>query len=253
MNLSGSTEEAVLRSVKRACYAGLDSVALRTEVVRRIAPVVPHDAYSFATVDPDTGLFTHVVAEGVPEETIRAYAEVVYPQQEAMRMLDRVRSGEDVSTQTSALFAEMLCAAGMERELNTILCASGGLWGDLCLLRESRSAAYTEREMRFMRRIAPHLARGLKVAATVDMATEEAVLLASGAEPGHSAPGVVVIDGRGRIVLRNHSASAQLEDLADVGVETGNMPYALLSAVALLHARHRRMRTDDAPDRKSVV
>ncbi|MBW3630033.1 MAG: LuxR C-terminal-related transcriptional regulator [Gemmatimonadetes bacterium] len=248
MGLTGSAEEAALRSVKRACYAGLDSVALRTEVVRRIAPVVPHDAYSFATSDPDTGLFTHVVVEGVPEETSRVYAELVYPQQEAMRMLDRVRSGEDVSTQTSALFAEMLCAAGMGRELNTVLCARGGLWGDLCFLRESRSAAYTEREMRFMRRIAPHVARGLKVAATLDLAKDEAVLLAGGAELSDSAPGVVVVDGRGRIVLRNPAASPQLEDLADVGVKTGNMPYALLSAVSLLHARHRQMGIDDAPE-----
>ena len=67
--------------------------------------------------------------------------------------------------------------------------ARGTVWNqrleqrrDLCLLRESRSAAYTEREMRSMRRIAPHLARGLKVAATLDLAKDEAVLLTNGAE-----------------------------------------------------------------------
>ena len=53
---------------------------------------------------------------------------------------------------------------------------------DLYLLREIRYAAYTEREMRSMRRIAPHLTRGLKVAATLDLAKDKAVLLTNGAE-----------------------------------------------------------------------
>jgi DNA-binding CsgD family transcriptional regulator len=246
MTLSSSIEEGALRSVKRACAAGLDSVTLRTEVARRIAAVVRHDAYSFATADPDTGLLTHVVAEGVPERTARAYVELVYPHQEAERLLDRVRSGEDVSTRTSALFAEMLQAAGMSRELNTNLCAGDGLWGNLCLLRESGSAAYTGREQRFMRRIAPHLARGLRTAATLD-AAETAGVLPAGLEPGPAAPGVVVVDDRGRIVLQSAAASTQLDDLADVGVKVGEIPYALRSAVALLNARQRQAAEDDAP------
>lgn len=163
------------------------------------------------------------------------------------------RSGEDVSTQTSPLFGEMLRAAGLARELNTILCARDGLWGDLCLARESGSAAYTERELRFMRRIAPHLAQGLRTAATLDAAAESASCLPEGAESTHTATGVVVVDAGGRIVLRNASASVQLEDLADVGVkEVGELPYAMWSAVALLHARQRQVEAVDSPDNAAL-
>jgi DNA-binding CsgD family transcriptional regulator len=240
MKPTESVEAGIVRSVKRACYAGLDSVALRTEVARRVAAVVPYGAYSFSTIDPDTGLFTHAVGEGIPESVIRAYIEVLYPEEQATRVLDRARAGETVTTSTSELFAELIHAQGVGHELNTILCSGGGLWGDLCLLRESRSAAYTEREMRFMRRIAPHVARGLRTAATLDAAgpcapesSTDALVIR------RSAPGVVVLNTRNQITLRSQTASAHLEDLADVGIATGETPYALVSALTLLHTRLR--------------
>ncbi|HEV2129597.1 MAG TPA: helix-turn-helix transcriptional regulator [Longimicrobiaceae bacterium] len=250
MKSSSSQEEAVFRSVKRACYAGLDSVTLRAEVARRIAPLLPYEAYSFTTTDPDTGLPTHVLGEGLPEGLIRAYVGVVYPYEQALLMLDRVRSGDTVARATAGLFTELLREQGVEHELNTILCAGGDLHGFLCLLRESHSRGYDEREIRFMRRIAPHLTRGLKTAATIDLAGAENMasrLRVTTRE--HAAPGVVVLDARGHVTLRNTSASAQLEDLADVGVSTGETPYALLSAVVLLRAQQQRAGadTDDHP------
>jgi DNA-binding CsgD family transcriptional regulator len=251
MKLSGRDETAVFRSVKRACYAGLDSVTLRTEVARRIAPAVPYGAYSFSTMDPDTGLLTHAVGEGIPEQVVRAFVEVLYPQEQAMQVLDRVRSGEIVSTSTSDSFAELIRVEGVGHEMNTILCTGGALWGDLCLLRESRSTAYAEREARFMRRIAPHIARGLKTAATLAAAGETpGTGVANPAEIIRSAPGVVVLDGKVRTILRNPNASAYLADLTDVGVPTGETPYALLSAVALLRALGRGAGTgfEDAPE-----
>ncbi|HEV2149922.1 MAG TPA: helix-turn-helix transcriptional regulator [Longimicrobiaceae bacterium] len=250
MSVSISQEEAVFRSVKRACYAGLDSVTLRAEVARRIARLVPYEAYSFATTDPDTGLLTHALGEGMPEGLARAYVGVVYPYEQAVLMLDRVRSGDTVAKATSELFTDVLREEGVEHELNTILCSGGDLQGFLCLLRESRSSGYDEREMRFMRRIAPHLARGLVAAATVDAAVaEQAAGVRHEMTRGHAGPGVVVLDAGGRVTLRNTPASAQLEDLADVGVSTGEAPSVLVSAVALLYVRKQRpgAETDDAP------
>jgi DNA-binding CsgD family transcriptional regulator len=245
--VSGSQEAAAFRSVKRVCYAGLDSVSLRTEVARRLALVVPFSAYAFTTMDPDTGLLTHAVGEKVPEGVVREYVEVLYPQQEAMRVLDRVRSGATVVTSTSELFTELICSHGVGHELNTIFFSGETLWGDLCLLRESRTRAYAEHEMRFMRRIAPHIARGLKAASTLGPAqARDAAGPASAEDAGNCATGVVVLDAKGRIVLRNRAATMQLEDLADVGVPTGETPYALRSTLALLSARQRQAGTDTA-------
>src|ERR671937_143859 len=71
--------KAVIRSVKRVCYAGLDSVTLRREVAARAAPVLAFDAHAFGTTDPDTGLLTHVLAEGVPDSMVNQYVELLYP------------------------------------------------------------------------------------------------------------------------------------------------------------------------------
>ena len=71
--------EAVIRSVKRACYAGLDSVTLRREVAARAAPLLAFDAHAFGTTDPDTGLLTHVLAESVPNSVVNHFVELLYP------------------------------------------------------------------------------------------------------------------------------------------------------------------------------
>ena len=244
MKPSSSQEEAVFRSVKRACYSGLDSISLRAEVAHRIAPFIAYEAYSFTTTDPDTGLLTHALGEGLPEGLARAYVGVVYPSEQASLILDRLRTGEVVTTATSDLFTELLREEGVAHELNTIFSAGGELQGFLCLLRESCSPGYGEHETRFMRRIAPHLARGLKAAAITATGNEAATNEQDGAHCGHAVPGVVVLDLKGRITLRTTPASVQLKDLADVGVPTGETPYALLSAMALLHNRRRRAGAD---------
>ena len=45
------------------CYAGLDAAGLRDEVLRRLRRIMPVDAAFFATVDPQTLLFTSAVAD----------------------------------------------------------------------------------------------------------------------------------------------------------------------------------------------
>jgi hypothetical protein len=78
-----SARARALRSVRGACYAGLDSVTLREEVARRIREAVPADGYSFATIDPDTGLFTDMVCAGIPPGLTTAWVERIYPDETA--------------------------------------------------------------------------------------------------------------------------------------------------------------------------
>lgn len=54
---------AQISDLIRQCYLGLDSDALRREVLRRLRQIVPVDAALFATVDPATMLFTSAVSE----------------------------------------------------------------------------------------------------------------------------------------------------------------------------------------------
>lgn len=242
MKLSSSAEQEVFQSVKRTCYAGLDSVALRTEVARRIARALPMEAHAFSTTDPDTGLLTHSVAEGMTFDLVRTYLCTFYPDEEAMKTLDLARSGAVVSTENSDAYWAMVAEAGVEHELHTVFCADGALWGSWCMMREFGAPGFSEREKALMRRIAPHVARGLKVAALIDAtaARPDPLQTPDGETTGVSAPGVIVLDAHARIALRTSAAEAQLGDLADRGMERSDLPFALASVFVRLREQHAR-------------
>jgi DNA-binding CsgD family transcriptional regulator len=243
--LSMRTQQVrAFRSVKRICYAGLDSIALRAEVGRTISNVVPADAWTMATVDPDTALFTHSVSVGVPSKLAGAWLGHLYPVDGAESIIELSRSPTPVSTEASGLTTDLIRSSGFEHEMRTVLTTGGALWGFCCLLRGRGTASFRERDKAFMRRIAPHVAAGLRTAALLDQAAGQRN--ASGSPPGGAgsgeperwAPGVMVLDVTGRIRLRNAPASAYLADLADVGMAEGAVPSAVAGAVARLMRRH---------------
>lgn len=169
-----STLRRVFRGVKRACYAGLGSTALRQEVGRRAAAVVPSDAYALAAVDPDLGLLTDVVAQGLPETMSTEFLYQVYPEGEAERFQHLARSGKvlatlnarrgsdsdpDADSYYSAGYRELLRRHRLERELRGALCCDGEMWGTWCIMRERSSPRFCSREQRFIRRLAGVLGR----------------------------------------------------------------------------------------------
>lgn len=238
MKTLSSLHEQAFRSVKRVCYSGLDSVALRQEIVQRATAVVPIEAHSFATTDPDTGLINHAVAEGVPAALAMEYMNYLYPYEDAAQLMDQAAAGEVVLTSRHEKFWEVLHASGIAHEVNTVLWEAGALWGSWCMLREAGSPAFSEGERRFLRRIAPHVTRGLRASLLADLARGEPGPAASDdAGPARDAVGVLVLDSRMRVQMRNAPAAGQLEDLADVGVTARELPYAVISVLVQLHQR----------------
>lgn len=245
MQMTRSEEDALVRSVKRASYAGLDSITLRRELSHRVARMIPREAHAFSTTDPDSGLLTHSVAEGLTFDFVRVYLSTFYPDEDAVKTLDLARTGEVVSTSNSDAYWAMIGEAGLEHELHTIFPVAGGLWGSWCMLREKGARGFGEREQRFMRRIAPHVARGLKAAALIDAAAASSPTDSSHtANAGASQPGVVVLDSRARFTLRSAAALNYLKDLQDVGLETGQTPFAVASAFVQLREQYTRAALD---------
>jgi hypothetical protein len=109
--LTTRAEREAFRSIKRVCYAGLDSVSLRAEVVRRASPIIPAEACGMMATDPATGLFTHGWTEGLPDWFVHQYRTAVYPD-EASTFVDLARSGQTTSTHDSALFLTILMLCG---------------------------------------------------------------------------------------------------------------------------------------------
>ncbi|HEV2148363.1 MAG TPA: helix-turn-helix transcriptional regulator [Longimicrobiaceae bacterium] len=233
VRLTTRAERETLRSIRRACYAGLDSLTLRQEVGMRAAAIVPSEAYALMATDPETGLFTHGWGERLSDSFVQSYVTRVYPD-EVVEFIDFARSGGVVSTENSDPFLEVLRADGLEHALHAVLAVEGGIYGSWCMFREAGSRTFAEPETRFMQAIAPHVARGLQAAAATEAALRDA------ATADVAAPGVLVLDARSRIVLRSGPAAEQLADLADVGMRTEAHPYALVSLLTRLAAAHAR-------------
>jgi DNA-binding CsgD family transcriptional regulator len=231
IRLTTRAERETLRSIKRVCYAGLDSLTLRQEVGRRAAAIVPTEACGLAATDPETGLFTHGWIDGIPDRLIQEYMETFYPD-EVTALLDLAVSGETTSLNIYEPYRDQLRAYGLERGAHAVFCSEGEMWGAWCAHRESTSRPFDERELRFMRAAAPHVGYGLRYAALMEAATAS--------EPAgySSAPGVVVLDARGRIILTSGPATSQLEDLANVGLAPDSPSYAVASVLTRLRAAH---------------
>lgn len=242
--LTTSAQRSAFRDVKRACYAGLDSIALRTELARRVAPVVPMDGHSFAITDPDTGLLTSGLMENLPSSLMRSYIDQLYPYEAAAGSVDLARAGRTVVSfvSMSEEFRVILGECGLGHEINLLASDGQSLWGSWCLLREQKGKPFSERENSFLSAIAPHVARGLKASALLDTARCESAPL----EGDAASPGVVVLDRCGRVSMRNPAATAHLDDLADVGTEEGEVPLALASVLVQLR-RPLHLASDDDP------
>jgi DNA-binding CsgD family transcriptional regulator len=234
-------EEALFRSVKRLCYAGLDSVSLRRDVAARVVPRLGFSAHAFSTCDPDTGLMTHTVADGVPPHLARLYLDELYPHHCACLTMDLPRVGIGVyskkfDTPTMRRECEK---AGIHWQLHASFVTAGRLWGTWCLMRDRNRESADARGRALLERLVPHLARGLQAAALIDGGRA-----AGDEDRDRSGAGVIVLDERHRPVLRTTLAAAWLEDLADHGLTLDDR---LPMAVHALASRLRRTRVDVAP------
>jgi DNA-binding CsgD family transcriptional regulator len=210
-------EREAIRSVERVCSAGLDSVTFRHEVLRRMAPLLPADAYFFNVLDPETGLITNALGEGAPFSLARDFLGCVYPEGEAERVIDLARSGEVVARQLSGVMHDLVRQNGFSRELRAAFAVSSEPWGLLCAIRQNGAREFDDRVRNFVKRVAGPVGRGLRHAALRDAAT---VVHDDGVPP----PGIVVIDLAGRVERRTAAATAQLADLADVGTTASEVP-----------------------------
>jgi DNA-binding CsgD family transcriptional regulator len=209
----------------------MDSIALRAEVARRAAAIVPTEACGLAATDPETGLFTHGWIDGIPDGLIRDFMEVTYLD-EVADFLDLAASGETTTTEISEAYREQLRGYGLRRGAHAVFCCDGEMWGAWCAYREGGSRSFDERQLRFMRAVAPHVGYGLRYAATMEAA------IASGPAEDDSAPGVLVLDARGRITLKSGPVTSRLEDLASVGLATDVPSYAVASILIRLRTVH---------------
>ena len=189
-------EERTFSEVKRLCCVGRpDGLALLGEVIERLRRVVPFEAYCASTKDPATGFITHGMAEetGGENDTFWSLEHLYFEHHQSVRrMVDTHQSVALLSETTggdlerSARYVEYLRPLGLAYEMRGAFTSGGYLWGSMDLIRESGSPDFEPREVNLLRRIAPHLGNGLKMAALrVHTPVEEG---------GREVPGVLTLD-----------------------------------------------------------
>jgi DNA-binding CsgD family transcriptional regulator len=227
---------AAFASVRRVCAAGLGSEALRQEVLRRTAVVLPAEGHAFATADPTLCLLTQSLNVALPDSLVRSFMGTLYPAEEAIAVIDQAQARVPVRTTPRPAYADLLAREGVASELRAVFESRGALWGTWCLFRERGSRPFNEQETAFVRRLAPHLTHAFRNAARVDAAQAASESL-DGEAP---VPGVLVFAPGGRVVVRDARAERYLQDLADVGIIAHDVPQTLASALAQIELRERR-------------
>ena len=228
-----AAEREAYRGVRRACDAGLDSLALRVELARRITRLIPTEASYFGTFHPGSATLDDVVGADAFDEIEQRFFEAAYRLTDVERTRDLARSGRVADTRSSGEMTEWMRGAGFGRELRAAFGLGDEPGGMFLALRERRSRAFGEHDVDFIRRVAPHIARALRRAALVDAAR---VMRLADAEPNEAerdddSPGVVVIDDRWRITQWTPAAEAQFADLADATDATAAPTSAIVDFV----------------------
>ncbi|RAG84004.1 LuxR family transcriptional regulator [Streptacidiphilus pinicola] len=248
---TGIQERRIERLID-TCYADLELPALSGEVLRRLPGILPIEATFLAAVDPATLLFTSVVAQeplaGVGplfldnefgREDVNKFSALARGP-DAVMSLDRATLGR---RSDSARYREIMAGLGLGDELRAALIAGRDCWGVLCLHRGDADAGFSDQDLAVLKRIAPHLAEGLRRGVIQDTITR------NGPDtPG--APGVIVLDRDLALVSISPDAERWLARLPDPKVQ--GLPWPVYSVAARL-TWSRDVQGTAAPDRQGPV
>jgi DNA-binding CsgD family transcriptional regulator len=213
------------------CYAGLDATSLRVETLARLRSLMSIDAAFFATVDPITMLFTSAVSEDPLIPATPRFLDNEYGPADVNRFADLALTAEPIASLDHAThgdrgasrrFTEIMAPLGLGDELRIVLRAGGRSWGVMCLHRAAAATGFDEHDIALLRRLAPHLAEGLRCAQLRPSPTTA---------PTSPSTGIIVLDHELQLVSINPAAERWLAEITDVDWPTSaELPLAVYTA-----------------------
>jgi DNA-binding CsgD family transcriptional regulator len=221
------------------CYAGLDAASLRDEVLRRLRRIMTVDAAFFGTVDPQTLLWTSALAEGPLGTATPLFLDNEYGRTDVNKFAALAEAADPVSSldratrgqrADSARYREVMSPLGLGDELRAALISGDQCWGTMCLHREDAAHGFDDREVDLIRRIAPHIAEGLRRAITLGPLPAAAAVIA-----GTAGPGLIVLGQDLAVISLNAEAAQWLAEIDEADWPSGReLPLAVYAAAARL-------------------
>ncbi|MFF1723172.1 helix-turn-helix transcriptional regulator [Streptomyces sviceus] len=230
---TGIPERRLERLIDR-CYAGLDLPELTIEVLHRLPDILPVEAVFFASVDPATLLFTSTAAQEPLDGVSSLFLDNEYGREDVNKFTALARGPDKVTSLdratrgqrcVSARYREIMAGLGLGDELRAALTAGRDCWGVLCLHRADGQAGFCGQDLDVLRKLAPHLAEGLR--RTV---VQETLRREGPATPG--TPGVIVLDQELALVSISPDAEQWLARLP--GPRIVGLPVPVYSVAAHL-------------------
>ena len=230
---SGPALENLTGAIVEICRSGLSPTEFRDRVLPRLRRAVPFDAAFWATVDPATLLFTQPHQEEIPASAIPYFIQNEYLDEDVnkwtalardragVRTLAEVTAGDlDASPRYRDIFAPL----GLGDELRAVLRLGGVCWGYICLHRGAGSA-FSAEEADYVRRLAPHLADGIRAGIFV-----ASVELSHVAE----APGLVVLAPDGSLISTTTAGEQWLQELGHPDPARCGLPAEIQALATML-------------------
>jgi DNA-binding CsgD family transcriptional regulator len=220
--------------LERLATSGLDVAAFQTEALRRLRSLITIDAAFFATVDPETLLFTGASAEEPLLEAASLFLDNEFGRDDVNKFASLARAGDPVSSldvatrgdrANSARFRDVMAPLGLGDELRVALMSRRQCWGVLCLHRGAATAGFDDDEIALVRRVAPLLAAGIRRGIAVAAASRDDPAPPDGA-------GVIVLGPDLAVVSINGPAERWLDDIAGEWPSNLDVPVPVIAAAA---------------------
>jgi DNA-binding CsgD family transcriptional regulator len=204
--------ESSLDAIERLASEGLPAQELLEQAGARIERVVPTDGYFMAATDPETTLAigTGLVRE-LPAEQCQPHWDYEFLVPDYLKFADIARSGHRVADihdatggrpERSPRFKQYSAATGFHSEVRLVFTEGNAAWGLAQLNRLTRR--FSDDEKAWLERAAAAIGRGLRRAMIAQPATSADF---------SRGPGVVLLDGGGRVLSATREALGWLDEL----------------------------------------
>ena len=220
--------------LERLATSGLDVAAFQAEVLRWLRSLMTIDAAFFATVDPETLLFTSASSEEPLVEAASLFLDNEFGRDDVNKFASLANAADPVSSLDvvtrgdragSARFRDVMAPLGLGDELRVALMSRRRCWGVLCLHRAAAAAGFDDDEIGLVRRIAPLLADGIRRGLAIAAVSRDDLAPPDGA-------GVVVLGADLSVVSINAPAERWLDDIAGEWPNNFDVPVPVIAAAA---------------------